>query len=118
MVVDAFQLGHRIPPRQPVQLTIVSSLGSLLTSADSSGALSAMHRALGVGRNGEYGFRRKVLAILRPLHSRFTGTALPNLDSSTGHSFGLEFDDVMIKQIHGLHLTPPAACVCRDLTRR
>jgi hypothetical protein len=33
--------------------------------------------------------------------------ALPDVDSSVGHSFGLEFDGVVIKQITVVSLDPP-----------
>ena len=101
LVVDAFQLGHRTPPpRQCLQLTVVSSLGLLLTSPDSSDAMSAMQgRRCWTERR--VWIPRKALAMLRLLHRTFTGIALPDLDSLTGHSFGLEFGGVMIEQING-----------------
>jgi len=42
---------------------------------------------------------RKMLAMLQTASWDVDRMALPDLDSSVGHSFGLEFDGVVIKQI-------------------
>jgi phage tail-like protein len=42
---------------------------------------------------------RKMLAMLQTASWEGDRMALPDLDSSVGHSFGLEFDGVVIKQI-------------------